>query len=48
VALGPNLSSNRNEYQGYLLEVKAAGADDLITIRYRLSRNSGSLNLLKT
>ena len=32
---------------GYLLEVKAAGADHLITIRYRLSRNSGGLSLLK-
>jgi hypothetical protein len=50
-ALWPGLesASDRNEYQEYLLEVKRLvhRADNLATFMCRLSRNSGSLNLLE-
>ena len=39
-------ASNRNEYQGYLLGVKAA--DNLTTFMCRLSRNLGNLKLVET
>jgi hypothetical protein len=41
---GVDSASNRNEYQEYLLGVKA---DNFITCMYRLSRNLGRLSLLK-
>jgi len=51
-ALWPRVepASNRNEYQDYLLGGKGGrclGIDNLPTFMYRLSRNSGSLNLLE-
>jgi len=46
---GVNWTSNRNEYQEYLLPGKdrpMCSADNLTTLMCILSRNSGSLNLL--
>jgi len=49
MALRSTQSLNRNEYQAYLLWVKAAGAygRQPSTFMCRLSVNSGSLNLLE-
>jgi len=51
MALGFDSASNRYEYQEYLLVEKrrpVRRADKIITFTCRLSRNSGSFNLLKS